>query len=370
LQKRKGKLLHLNINLDWLSAKGLPIIGLDISTTAVKLVELSDAGKGMLRIERYVIEPLPRDAVTDGNIANLDQVADALRTAWKNLGTRIKNVALALPSSAVITKKILAPASLTGIDLENQVEAEANQVIPFSLDEVNLDFQVLGPSPSSPDDVQILLAAARKEKVEDRVAVAEAAGLNAYIMDVESYATQTAYEQIAHLLPNSGAAQTVAIIDVGAQNMHINILHDNESVYLREHGFGGNQLNNEISRRYGMTSDEAENAKRKGTLPESYDMEVLQPYSETLAMEIGRALQLFTTSTQYRKIDQILLAGGGAMIPGIDEVVAQRTSMPTLVVNPFANMAVGPNIRPQALTADAPSLFVACGLAMRRFDPQ
>ena len=140
-------------------------------------------------------------------------------------------------------------------------------------------------------------------------------------MDVESFATQTAYEQIAHLLPSSGAGQTVAIIDVGAQNMHINILHDNESVYLREHGFGGNQLNNEISRRYGMTSEEAENAKRKGTLPESYDMEVLQPYSETLAMEIGRALQLFTTSTQYRKVDQILLAGGGAMIPGIDEVV-------------------------------------------------
>ncbi len=362
--------MHININMDWLSAKGLPILGLDISTTAVKLVELSDAGKGMLRVERYIIEPLPKDAVSDGNIANLDQVADTLRNAWKALGSRIKNVALALPSSAVITKKILAPASLTGIDLENQVEAEANQVIPFSLDEVNLDFQVLGPSPGSPDDVQILLAAARKEKVEDRVAAVEAAGLKALIMDVESYATQTAYEQIAHLLPNSGAGQTVAIIDVGAQNMHINILNDNESVYLREHGFGGNQLNNEISRRYGMSGEEAENAKRKGTLPESYDMEVLQPYSETLAMEIGRALQLFTTSTQYRKIDQILLAGGGAMIPGIDEVVAQRTGTPTLVVNPFATMAVAPKIRPQALTADAPSLFVACGLAMRRFDPQ
>jgi len=189
-------------------------------------------------------------------------------------------------------------------------------------------------------------------------------------MDVESYATQTAYEQIAYLLPNSGAAQTVAIVDIGAQNMHINILHDNESVYLREHGFGGNQLNNEITRRYGMTSEEAENAKRKGTLPEGYDLEVLQPYSETLAMEIGRALQLFTTSTQYHKVDQILLAGGGAMIPGIDGVVGQRTGLPTLVVNPFANMAVGSKIRPQALTADAPSLFVACGLAMRRFDPQ
>ena len=356
--------------MDFLSPKSPPVIGIDISTTAVKLVELSDAGKGRLRIERYVIEPLPKDAVTDGNIANLDQVADTVRTAWKNLRTRIKDVVLALPSSAVISKKILAPASLKGVDLENQVETEANQVIPFSLDEVNLDFQVLGPSPSGPDDVQILLAAARKEKVEERVAAVEAAGLKALIMDVETYATQTAYEQIAHLLPSEGAGLTVAIVDIGAQNMHINILNNNESVYLREHGFGGDQLSNEIARRYGMSSEEAENAKRKGTLPESYDVEVLQPYSETLAMEIGRAMQLFTTSTQYRKVDQILLAGGGAMIPGIDEVVAQRTGTPTMVVNPFTDMAVGSRVRPQALTADAPSLFVACGLAMRRFDPQ
>ena len=362
--------MHLNINLDWLSAKGLPILGLDISTTAVKLVELSDAGKGLLRVERYVIEPLPKDAVSDGNIANLDQVAETVRTAWKNLGTRIKNVALALPSSAVITKKILAPASLKGVDLENQIETEANQVIPFSLDEVNLDFQVLGPAPSSPDDVQVLLAAARKEKVEDRVAAVEAAGLKALIMDVESYATQSAFEQMAHLLPNSGAGQTVAIIDIGAQNMHINIFNNGELVYMREHGFGGSQLNNEIARRYGMTTDEAENAKRKGTLPESFDVEVLQPYSETLAMEIGRALQLFTTSTQYQKVDQILLAGGGAMIPGVDEVVAQRAGIPTMVVNPFSNMTVGSRVRPQQLAVDAPSLFVACGLAMRRFDSQ
>lgn len=362
--------MQLNINLDWLKAKSLPVIGLDISTTAVKLVELSDAGKGMLRVDRYVIEPLPKDAVVDGNIANLDQVADVLSTAWKNLGTRIKGVAIALPSSQVITKKILVPASLTGVDLENQVETEANQVIPFSMDEVNLDFQVLGPSPASPDDVQVLLAAARKEKVDDRVAAVEAAGLKALILDVESFAAQAAYEQIADQLPKGGAGQTVAIIDVGAQNMHINILNNNESVYLREHGFGGNQLNNEISRRFGMSSEEAEIAKRKGTLPESYGTEVLQPYGETLAMEIARALQLFTTSTQYQTVDHIVLAGGGVMIPGLDEVVTKRTGTPTMIANPFANMAVSASIRPQALTADAPSLFVACGLAMRRFDPQ
>lgn len=360
----------MHINFDFLSPKSLPIIGLDISTTAVKFVELSDAGKGRLRLERYVIEPLPRDAVTDGNITNLDQVADTVRAAWKNLRSGIRNVVMALPSSAVITKKILAPANLKDLELENQVETEANQVIPFALDEVNLDFQVLGPSPSGPDDVQVLLAAARKEKVEERVATAEAAGLKALIMDVESYATQTAYEQIAPLLANGGAGLTVAIVDIGAHNMHLNVLYDNESVYLREHPFGGEQLNNEIARRYGMSSEEAELAKRKGTLPDSYDAEVLQPYVETLAMEIARALQLFTTSTQYRKVDHILLAGGGATIPGVDRVVAQRTGTPTMVSNPFANMMIGSKIRPQALAADAPSLFVACGLAMRRFDVQ
>jgi type IV pilus assembly protein PilM len=362
--------MNFNINLDWLSPGSLPILGLDISTTAIKLLELSDAGKGQLRVERYVIEPLPRDAVTDGNIVNLEQVAEVLRSAWKQMGTRVKNVALALPASAVITKKILAPASLKGVDLENQIETEANQVIPFSLDEVNLDFQVLGPSPGSADDVQVLLAAARKEKVEDRVAAVEAAGLKALIMDVESYAAQAAYENIAHLVPNKGAGQTIAIIDIGAQNMHINVLHDNDSVYQREHGFGGSQLNNEISRRYGMSGEEAETAKRRGNLPENYESEVLQPYSETLAMEIGRALQLFTSSTQYRKVDQIVLAGGGAMIPGIDDVVGQRTGMPTMVANAFANMSIGAKVRAQQLALDAPSLFVACGLAMRRFDSE
>jgi type IV pilus assembly protein PilM len=346
------------------------MLGLDISSTSVKMMELSDSGKGGYRVERYVIELLPKEAVNEGNIANMDAVAETVQRAWKSMGTRINHVAIALPSNAVITKKILVPSSLTGIELENQVESEANQVIPFSLDEVNLDFQVLGPAPGSATDMQVLLAAARKEKVEDRVAAAEAAGLKALVMDVEAYAIQLAYEAMSSQLPGEGANMTVAIMDIGSSAIHINVLHDNDSVYLRDHGFGGNQLNHEISRRYGMTGEEAEVAKRKGTLPDSYEIEVLQPYSETLAMEIGRALQLFTTSTHYNKVDQILLAGGGAMIPSLDEVVASRTGIPTMVANPFSNMTVSSKVRPQELTNDAPSLFVACGLAMRRFDPQ
>ncbi len=360
--------MKFEFNLDIFTAKAPPMLGLDIGTTSVKLVELSEAGRGQYRVERYVIEPLPKDAVKEGDVANEEQVVEILHEAWKQMGTRVKNVVMSLPSSAVITKKILLPASLSGLELETQVESEANQVIPFSLDEVNLDFQVLGPSLGSPNDVEVLLAAARKEKVEDRVALAEAAGLKALVMDVESYATLTAYECMAGLLPNEGAEQTVVIFDIGANGMHINALSDNESVYLREHGFGGSQLNYEISRRYGMTTEEAEIAKRKGTLPETYEIEVLRPYSETLAMEIGRALQLFTSSTQYHKVDHVLLAGGGAIIPGIEEVVGARVGIPTRVANPFSRMSAGAKIRQQQLANDAPALFVACGLAMRRFD--
>jgi type IV pilus assembly protein PilM len=362
--------LKFEFNLDVFSAKSPPMLGLDIGTTSVKLVELSEAGKGQYRVERYVIEPLPKDAVKEGDVVNAEQVVEALQEAWRQMGTRVKNVVMSLPASAVITKKILLPASLSGSELETQVESEANQVIPFSLDEVNLDFQILGPSLGSPNDVEVLLAAARKEKVEDRVALAETAGLKAMVMDVESYATLTAYECMVGMLPNGGAEQTVVIFDIGANSMHINALSDNEPVYLREHGFGGSQLNYEISRRYGMTTEEAETAKRKGTLPESYEVEVLRPYSETLAMEIGRALQLFTTSTQYHKVDHVLLAGGGAIISGIEEVVSARIGIPAFVANPFSSMSAGPKIRPQQMANDAPALFVACGLAMRRFDQQ
>ena len=362
--------MKLEFNLDVFTTKSPPMLGLDIGTTSVKFVEISESGKGQYRVEHYVVEALPKDAVKEGDVVNVEEVAEILQSAWKQMGTRVKNVVMALPASAVITKKILVPATLGGVELETQVESEANQVIPFPLDEVNLDFQVLGPSPGSPNDVEVLLAAARKEKVEDRVALAEAAGLKALVMDVESYATLSAYERMASLLPNGGAGLTVAICDIGANSIHINILNDNESVYLREHGFGGSQLNYEISRRYGMTTEEAETAKRKGTLPETYEMEVLRPYSETLAMEIGRALQLFTSSTQYHKVDHVLLAGGGAIIPGLDEVVSARVNAPSIIANPFSSMSVGTKIRPQQLANDAPALFVACGLAMRRFDQQ
>ncbi len=351
-----------------LGGKSKALVGLDISSSAVKLVELAEAGGNQLRLERYAIEPLPRDAVTDGNISSLEAVSDAIRRAWRRMGASTKQVALALPAAAVITKKITLPAGLRELDMEAQVESEANQYIPFAIEEVNLDFQVLGPAGTGADEVEVLIAASRKEKVEDRVAAAEAAGLKALKMDVESFASQAAFDLIKRRLPNAGKGRVVALIDVGAQMMKVNVLRDDNVLYSREQAFGGNQLTLDISRAYGMSTEEAEAAKRSNSLPDNYEHELLRPFVDSVALEISRALQFFFTSTQFNQVDHIVLSGGCAVIPGIDQVVAGRTQVTTEIANPFVGMSLSQRVRPKNLAADAPALMVACGLAMRRFD--
>ncbi|GAB2877488.1 pilus assembly protein PilM [Uliginosibacterium flavum] len=351
-----------------LGGKSKALIGLDISSSAVKLVELVEAGANQYRLERYAIEPLPRDAVTDGNIASLEAVAESIRRAWRRLGSSTKQVALALPAAAVITKKITLPAGLRELEMEIQVESEANQYIPFAIEEVNLDYQVLGPAGTGADEVEVLIAASRKEKVEDRVAAAEAAGLRAVVMDVESFASQSAFDLVKRRLPEAGKGKVVALVDVGAQMMKVTVLRDDSVLYSREQAFGGNQLTQDISRNYGMSTEEAEAAKRSSSLPENYEHDLLRPFSESVALEISRALQFFFTSTQFNQVDHIILSGGCAVIPGIDQVVAGRTQVTTEVANPFVGMSLSSRIRPKNLAADAPALLVACGLALRRFD--
>src|ERR1700716_1885084 len=352
----------------FLQTKSPPLIGVDISSSALKLVELSKTGKGSYRLERYAIEPLPRDVVADGNIANLDQVAEALRRAHKRLGSRNRNIAMALPTAMVITKKIIVPAGQSEEELELQVEAEANQYIPFALDEVHLDFQILGPAPNNPEEVQHLIAASRKEKVEGGVAIADAAGLRPRVMDVESYATEEAFVMISPSRPANGRDQNIALVVIGAHVMHFYVLRNGQFLFSRDQAFGGNQLTHDIQRAFNLTPDEAESAKMSQGLPENYDADVLQPFMETVALEVTRALQFFFTSTSYNQVDQIVLAGGCALLPGLDELVAKRAGVNTIVGNPFASMTVSDRIRPRQLATDAPLLLIACGLAMRGFE--
>lgn len=362
--------VNFDIPLDFLWAKRPPLIGVDISASSIKMVELSELPKKAgYTIERYAIEPLPRDAITDGNINNLEVVSDTMQRAWKRMATRIKNISLALPAAAVITKKILLPAGMSEEDLENQVESEANQYIPFALEEVNLDFQVIGPAPENVEEIEVLLAASRKANVEDRVAAAQLAGLKTLVMDVEPYAAEIAFEQIRAQLPENAQDKCVALIDIGASVMNVNVLRNGESVYSRDQQIGGDQLTQQIQNTFGLTAEEAESAKRNGGLPDNYENDVLAPFIENITTEIARALQFFFSSTQYHEVDYIVLAGGCAALTGLDDTVATRTQVSTMIANPFALMTLSNRIKPRQLQTDAPSLIIACGLAMRRFDP-
>ncbi|TFW21065.1 pilus assembly protein PilM [Massilia arenosa] len=359
---------HLNLDLATLFGQSnAPLVGLDISSSGVRLVELAQVGKTDIRLERYASEPLPRGAVVDGNIENLDQVSEAVRRVWKKSGTRVKNVALGMPPAAVITKKIILPAGLSEDQLEVQVESEASQYIPFALDEVSLDFDVIGPA-ATPEDMEVMLAAARKEKVEDRVAIAEAAGLKATVMDIESYAARAALDRITGQLPHAGADQIVALFQIGAQVTHISVMLDGETIYEREQPFGGAQLTQEIVRAFGLSYEEAEAKKKAGDLPENYRTDLLNPFLENAALEVTRAIQFFYTSTPYTRIDQLYLAGGCAMLPGLLDIIASRTKISSAVISPFKGMQLGEGVREQQLRTEAPAYLVATGLALRRFD--
>lgn len=368
---------NFDIPLDFLQTRTPPLIGVDISSSAVKMVELSEAPKpkkGGLKksgyvVERYAIEPLPRDAVVDGNINNLDAVSVSLERALKRMGTRIRNACLALPAAAVITKKIFLPSGLREEDLEYQVETEANQYIPFAMDEVNLDFQEIGPAPGNAEEIEVLLAASRKANVEDRVAAAQAVGLRAVVMDVEPYAAEAALAQICEYLPDRAADQCVALVDIGANVMNVDILRNGVSVYARDQQIGGDQLSQQIQSVFGLSPEEAEAGKRNGGLPDNYENDVLAPFRENIASEVARAIQFFFTSTQFNEVGYIVLAGGCAALTGLDDAVATRTQVHTLIANPFAHMTLSGRIKPRQLQTDAPALLIACGLAMRRFDP-
>lgn len=367
------KPLDIKFDIDFSLLAGTDrMLGVDISASSIKVVELSRKGRPphSYRLERYVIEPMPADALQDGGINQIEQVSECLRRALKRMGARQKKIVMALPLTSVITKKINVPAGLREDDLEFQVETEANQYVPFALDEVNLDFQVIGPVPGHPEEVEVLLAAARKDKVEDRVATAVSAGLKVMVMDIEQFAAQAVSARaIRQQLPDDGKDKVIALIDIGASVTRVNVLLNDESIYMRDLSFGGDQLTQEIQNQFNLSPEEAEIAKRNETLPENYRHDVLQPFCETVALEVSRALQFFFTSTQYTQVDYIFLSGGCAAIPGLEEIISGRTKVITQIINPFVDMELSGRIAPRQMKMDAPVLLTACGLAMRGFDP-
>ncbi len=352
--------------LGFLEKKTKPVLGLDISSTSVKLLELSRHGD-RYRVDTYAVKALPPNAVVEKNITDPEAVAEVVRAVVKMSKTRLKHVAVAVAGSAVITKMIDMPAGLSDDAMETQITLEADQYIPFPLEEVALDFEVQGESPRNPDQVEVLLAACRRENVEARETVLQLADLIPEKVDVEAYSMERAFELIAEQLEDQDG-QVVAIVDIGATMTTLSVLVDGKTVYTREQLFGGKQLTEEIQRRYGLSMEEAGLAKKQGGLPDDYESEVLIPFKEAVVQQVTRSLQFFFSASQYNDVDYIILAGGVASMEGLTGLIEEKLGTQTLVANPFAGMSVSSRVNAVSLANDAPSLMIATGLAMRSFD--
>ena len=353
--------------LPFLRKKAQRVLGIDISSTAVKLLELSRAGD-RYRVDSYGVEPLPAEAVVEKNINDVEAVGDAIARLVSRTRPGVKQAAVAVAGSAVITKVIEMDASLSEDDMETQIKAEADQYIPFPLDEVRMDFQVLGPVEGSPERAEVLLAASRTENVEMRTDALEIGGLQDRFVDVEAYAMERAFQLVQPHLPNAEELETVAIFDIGATMTTLNVLHEGRTAYTREQLFGGKQLTEEIQRRYGISMEEAGLAKKTGELPDDYESEVLEPFKDAVVQQVNRSLQFFYGSTQFNEVDHILLAGGSASIAGLPELIQEKIGASCSVANPFVDMTLSNKISGNAIASDAPALMIACGLALRSFE--
>jgi len=352
--------------LSFLDKRSKPVLGLDISSTSVKLLELSRHGD-RFRVETYAVRALPPGSVVEKNINDPEAVAEVVRTVVKQSKAKVKQAAVAVAGSAVITKMIDMPAGLSDDAMETQISIEADQYIPFPLEEVAIDFEVQGESPRNPEQVEVLLAACRRENIDLRVSVLQLADLSEEIVDVEAYSMERAFGLIAEQLEDQ-EGQVVAVIDIGATMTTLSVLVDGKTVYTREQLFGGKQLTEEIQRRYGLSMEEAGLAKKQGGLPDDYESEVLAPFKEAVVQQVTRSLQFFFSSSQYNDVDYIVLAGGVASMEGLVGVIEEKLGTQALVANPFANMSVSSKVNAVALANDAPSMMIAAGLALRSFD--
>ena len=346
------------------------MLGLDISSTSVKLLELSRSGTDY-KVERYGVEPLPENAVVEKNISDVEGVGEAIQRLVERCKTKVKQAAVAVTGSAVITKTIEMGATLSDDEMETQIQVEADQYIPYPLDEVALDFEVQGPSPRSEEQVEVLLAACRRENVEMREAALELGGLKAAVVDIEAHCMQRAFELVRADFAAEGdeeGDQIIAIIDIGATMTTLSVLTGSGAPYTREQLFGGKQLTEEIQRRYSLSVEEAGLAKKQGGLPDDYETEVLVPFKEAVVQQVTRSLQFFYSSSAYDDVDHIILAGGTASIEGLADMVAAKLGTPCSIANPFVNMSISSKIDEASLASDAPALMIACGLALRSFD--
>src|SRR5260370_2065406 len=321
-----------------LQRKYRPLLGLDITTSSVKLIELSMSG-GQYRVESNAAEPTPHNDINEKAIVDAEAVGEAIGRDGKRSAAKSRLAAIAMSGDAAITKVIQMPKSLGENELEGQVEMQADQYIPFPMEEVSYDYQVVGPSEKDPDMLDVLLVATRTENVEQRQAAVQASGLTAHLVDVEAFALENACALMRHQMPDGGMDRTVAVVDFGASSTTFSVLRDMRVIYTRDFAFGGQQLTEEIMRTYGLSMEEAGRAKKEGGLPSNYQPEVLDPFIDDMTQQFSRSLHFYPASATGRsQPDQILICGGRANIPRGGEVIFRRRPAPPATRDPLRTM--------------------------------
>ncbi len=350
------------------SRKNRQLLGLDITTSSIKLIELTTAG-GQYRVEAYAAEPTPANSMNEKTLVDPQAVGEAIRRAVKRSGATSAEVAIAISGDAAITKVIQMPRGMRDADLEAQVEMQADQYIPFPMDEVSYDFEVLGPSEKDNESIDVLLVASRTDNVEQRRAAVAAAGLNARIVDVEAFALENACKLMTHQMPDGGIDRTIAVADFGASNTTFSVLRNLKIIYTRDFAFGGQQLTEEIMRTYGLTMEEAGRAKKEGGLPGNFQAEVLDPFIDDMTQQVSRSLQFYLASGSGREQpEKILICGGCGNVTGVADVIQSRVGITAEKGDPLGQMKLSSRARAQAVQRDATALLTACGLALRSFD--
>lgn len=342
------------------------IIGMDISSWGIKVVGLSGSMEQPV-LELLASARMPSGHIVDGNVVKMNEVADALRALLRKDRIKASKVALALPSSAVITKKIMVEANLSSADMEAQVEEEARQYIPFPLEEVSLDFCIVGQNPQRPEMLDVLIAAARRDRIQNLQELVELADLEASVVDVQSYALRSATRRLVDIhLPGQENA-VVLLLKMGAGRTLMQLTVGEAIVYERDQAVGGEQLTQRIAAHYSFSGDEAETKKISGALAQDFESSVLAPYVSTTVQVLERGMQFIYNSTPYNKVNQIFLTGGGAMVPGLAAAISTALQSPCTLINPFEGMSLAPQVRNNLRLQDAPLFIGACGLALRRF---
>ncbi len=347
-------------------SKKKKVIGVDIGASAVRLIELSRNGAGY-RVERFAVEKMPMNAMVENDIKDVNAVAATVQRAFLRSGSKVGNSAVAVSSSQVIAKTITMPASFSEGELEEQIEVEAAQYIPYPMEEVNLDFCV-GEPVGEGELVEVLLVASRSENVDARIAVLEQAGLNASVMDVETFALENAFPLLGNQIAGGSKVHTVALINVGDTTTTMVVLRDGKSIYTREQMFGDVQLTEAVQQHYGLTYEQAEQARRSSELPEDFEVEVLPSFRKAVGQQCTRLLQFFFSASGVSHVDHVVLSGECATIPEVASAVTEICGIPASVANPFCSMTLAPGVVAQELEREAPAMMIACGLALRSFD--